>query len=112
MLIYFVTHMKIPTSLIFLTLLFSLVYTKDLLLDPLLNNNVAISHYQCIRQTYDEVALWLNMTEKGIPLNQSQVIANAKNAGLKIHVGFYPCRSLTPDQILSEVIMSINQIPI
>lgn len=104
--------MKIPASLIFLTLLFSLVYTKDLLLDPLLNNNVAISHYQCIRQTYDEVALWLNMTEKGIPLNQSQVIANAKNAGLKIHIGFYPCRSLTPDQILSEIIMSINQIPI
>lgn len=93
--------MRIITAcLIFVALLFSPVFAKDLPLDALINS-ATISHYQCIRQTYDEVALWLNMTDKGIPLNQSQAIANAKNAGLKVHIGFYPCRSLTPDQIFS-----------
>jgi len=104
--------MKIVSAcLIFVVLLLPPVFTKDLPLDALINS-ASVSHYQCIRQTYDEVALWLNMTDKGIPLNQSQAIANAKNAGLKVYIGFYVCRSQTPDQIFSEVIKSIGQIPI
>ena len=66
---------------------------KDLLLDPIISSNVLVSHYQCIKNQYSEIALWLGMSDKGIT-TPIQVVTNAKNAGLNLHIGFYPCRAL------------------
>lgn len=83
-------------SLILIVIVAALIKSssqKDLLLDPIISSNVLVSHYQCIKNQYSEIALWLGMSEKGIT-TPIQVITNAKNAGLNLHIGFYPCRAL------------------
>lgn len=86
--------MKAQTCLFFIAL-FYFASTRDLPLDVAMDRGGNLSHYRCLRQTYDEVAIWFNITGGGIPINLSQALDNAKNAGLKINVAFYSCRSLS-----------------
>lgn len=86
--------MKAQACLIFIAL-FYFVSTKDLPLDVAMDRGGNLSHYRCLRQTYDEMAIWFNISDASIPVNLSQALDNAKNAGLKINVAFYSCRSLT-----------------
>lgn len=92
--------MKVQACLIFIVL-FCCTSTRDLPLDPAIDRGGNISHYRCLRQTYDEMAIWFNISSGGYPVNLTQALGNAKSVGLKINVGFYSCRSLTVEQQFS-----------
>ncbi len=87
--------MKNYVCLVLIALVCYFASARDLPLDPVIDQGGSLSHYRCMRQTYEELAIWFNMTNGGTPKNQSQILDNVKNAGLRINVAFYLCRSLT-----------------
>lgn len=55
------------------------------------------SHYQCVRQQHGDLIMWFLQYENGkISDIQLQSLANAKNAGFKMDIGFSPCRTTSP----------------
>lgn len=78
--------MKTQVCLIFIALVYIFASARDLPLDPVIDQGGSLSHYRCMRQTYEELAIWFNITNGGTPKNQSQILENVKSAGLKINV--------------------------
>lgn len=103
--------MKIFILFIILAAFIRGTYQKDLLLDPLISNTAPFSHYQCVKHTYDEIAIWLNMGDKGIT-TQPQTVINAKNAGLNLHIGLSPCRSVIVENHINEIFRVLSNVPI
>lgn len=53
----------------------------------------SLSSYNCLKQKYDDVIIWVTISEKGIQDSSRQMFTNAKSAGLKTHLSFVPCRT-------------------
>lgn len=64
---------------------------KDIIFD-LEITNTTLSQFECLRQTYDDIILWIATTQNGIVDISLQHYLDAKSAGLKVHVGFIPCK--------------------
>lgn len=79
-----------------LLLLLTQVLAKDLLFD-ICAEVVTNAQYRCYRQAYDDFSMWMFWSEKGIESLSQQNFRNAKNADLKVHVGYTPCRAKKPD---------------
>lgn len=71
------------------------VHSLDLFFDICFGNvPPTTSNYNCIRQNQPEIALWLYNDQKGINSYSVQSFTNARNAGLRLQIGFSPCRTV------------------
>lgn len=70
---------------------------ENLLVDHVYDNNatVLISHYQCVKHDHDDIVMKIGMNDKGF-YTSSQILLNARNAGLRVQLAFSPCRTTSP----------------
>ena len=69
--------------------------------------STALSHYQCVKRAYDEIVIFMPTSATGIIDSYRQMFINANTAGLKVQLGFFPCRSLSPEQQANELITKL-----
>ena len=101
----------IKISIFILAIVFSLTHAKDIPFDLILTFSVIpTSHYQCVRQQWSDVIMWLPFSEKGIAELSKQSYYNARNAGLRIQAATSPCRSLSVESQVKDIINIVGKV--
>ena len=96
-------------SVLILFAILALLVSANVVLFDFPIGSTSLSHYQCVKRAYDEIVIFMPTSATGIIDSYRQMFINANTAGLKVQLGFFPCRSLSPEQQANELIKKLGQ---
>lgn len=79
------------------------VSSNELMVDFLLKDVPTTAQFKCLKQSFNEIVLWISANEQGISEQSMQAYINAKNAGFKVHIVMAPCRSVAVGYFVEDL---------